>query len=217
MIRPLVNLLFPLICPLCERPLGDDDPHRLCHGCWRQLNDGAFLTSLDPVPFVNRLWACGPYDGSLKELIHRFKFKGQRSLAIPLSELLLAFATTHRLTEGIDVVVPVPLHPVRQRERGFNQSLLLSQRCAQPFRRPLLPRALLRTKPTASQTQLPRAERLTNVRGAFRCPRPRQVEEQRILLIDDVLTTGATVSECARTLKEAGATKVTACTLARGI
>jgi ComF family protein len=115
----------------------------------------------------------------------------------------------------LDLILPVPLHPGRLRQRGFNQSLLLARYFGRKHSIPLDFTALQRSRPTPPQTQLSGSQRQTNVRGAFQVRRPEGVSEKRILLIDDVFTTGATVRECAKVLLGAGAKQVDVLTLAR--
>jgi ComF family protein len=112
-------------------------------------------------------------------------------------------------------VVPVPLHPARLAERGFNQAELLAAACAPRWRLPVLGRALVRVRPTRPQTDLDAEARRVNVRDAFRAPRPAGVRDRRLLLVDDVLTTGATAAAAARALRAAGARAVGVLTLAR--
>ena len=116
-----------------------------------------------------------------------------------------------------DLLVPVPLHPNRLRQREFNQSLLLADRISPVLQRPVSYRNLIRTIDTQPQILLPRSARLQNLRKAFALRDPREVIGQRILLIDDVFTTGTTVNECARVLVDAGAREVAVLTLARSV
>jgi ComF family protein len=113
-----------------------------------------------------------------------------------------------------DLIVPVPLHPAKRRERGFNQAELLAESLTDRVSAPLRP-VLERTRYTTTQTAFDRSERMENLRGAFRLRKNSDVRHLRVLLIDDVLTTGSTLSECARVLKKAGATSVCAATAAR--
>lgn len=119
------------------------------------------------------------------------------------------------LTDGIDLVMPVPLHKRRLRRRGFNQALLLASIVADRFQRSLVYDNLLRVRDTRPQVELSGTERTRNVRGAFAVVKASEIVEQRVLLIDDVFTTGATMNECAAVLKSAGALAVTCLTLAR--
>lgn len=133
-------------------------------------------------------------------------------MARPLAELLAAGPLT--LAPPPELVVPVPLHPGRERSRGYSQSALLGAALGHLFGVRHEPRALLRTRPTAPQVGLTAAARRENVRGAFRCPRPELVRGRTVWLVDDVITTGATVAEAARTLRLAGARQVWAVAVA---
>ena len=154
--------------------------------------------------------------GVVREFIHRFKYGHE----LPLRHTLAAWAADaladpRILARGIDALVPVPLHRTRRRERGFNQAeeiaALLAPRAAAPMLH-----ALERTRYTTTQTLLDRQERMENLRGAFRVRHPAAVQNRHLILVDDVFTTGSTVEECARVLREAGAASVRALTVARG-
>ena len=119
------------------------------------------------------------------------------------------------MTDHLDLVIPVPLHRTRLRHRGFNQALVLAHGVSERFSVPLLYDNLARLRSTLPQVELSGTARAENVKGAFGLIRPSEVREKRVLLIDDVFTTGATMNECAKTLKEAGAAAVTVFTLAR--
>jgi ComF family protein len=157
----------------------------------------------------------GSYEGSLRELIHLFKYGKIKSLAGPLSRLL---ATALPLDERFDAVAPVPLHWLRQWRRGFNQSELLARHVARRSGVPLV-RALRRRRSTAAQAGLSNTGRRSNVSGAFAVPADERwrsrIRSKRILLIDDVMTTGSTAAACAFALKRAGAARVALLTLAR--
>jgi ComF family protein len=155
------------------------------------------------------------YEDVMREALHAFKFRGRQALAAPLGELMVE-ATEGGLPVGVPtLVVPVPLHPRRQRERGFNQASLLARRVGRAWRVPVRDDALVRAVATPSQTELDAPARRANVRGAFRVRRPDAVAGHHVLLVDDILTTGATLSECARCLREGGAATVGALTVAR--
>jgi ComF family protein len=167
--------------------------------------------------------SAGVFDQGLATLVHRLKYNHQTRLAKPLGALMLAVLLDNWNPAKIDWVVPVPLHRTRLRERGFNQSFLLAQAWAStakagPAKRPLIPvnpDLLQRTRPTASQTGLGRRARVTNLKNAFRVSPGNAAAGARLLLVDDVFTTGATVNECARVLMQAGARRVDVLTLAR--
>jgi len=151
----------------------------------------------------------GSYEGVLRELIHLYKYGRVKTLARPLGALLAAALPRE---ECFDAVTPVPLHWRRQWQRGFNQSELLARTIARRCGVPVI-HALKRVRPTVAQAGLSNTGRRRNVAAAFR-PR-RAVEGKRILLIDDVMTTGSTAAACALALKRAGASKVALLTVAR--
>jgi ComF family protein len=147
------------------------------------------------------------YGGAVARAITRLKFEGRPDLARPLAAALRRVASLMK-GDGLDVVVPVPLHPRRLVERGYNQSALLARPVARDLDARFLPRALLRTRETDPQAKLDRGQRLSNLEGAFAVHRARDVERRRVLVVDDVRTTGATLRACARALREAGALEV---------
>lgn len=153
--------------------------------------------------------------GLVRNLVHDFKYGRQRHLRYPLSKWLGETLNDPRLRDRrFDLIVPVPLHAARERERGFNQATLLAELLAAKVALPLEP-VLERIRYTTTQTAHDRTERMENLQDAFRLRKKRDVRGLRVLLIDDVLTTGSTLSECARVLKAAGAISVHAATAAR--
>ena len=168
-----------------------------------------------PHALIRRRRAVGPYEGVLRQLVHVFKYEQRRTLAAPLGRLMRQAGAG--MLAGVDCVVAVPLHPRRQRARGFNQAAELAARLGPP-----VVGALRRTRATTPQTELPAGQRRRNVRGAFAParrfgarPRGAVVEGSCVMLVDDVTTTGATLDACARVLRRAGAREVRALTLAR--
>src|SRR5256714_1988764 len=153
--------------------------------------------------------------GLVRRLVHQFKYARQRHLRHPVADWLRETLHDPRLRgRHFDLIVPVPLHPARQRERGFNQAELLADLLAASTSLPTR-NVLERTRCTTTQTAYDRAERMENLHGAFRLRKNRDVRGLRVLLIDDVLTTGSTLSECARVLRRAGAVSVHGATAAR--
>jgi ComF family protein len=172
-------------------------------------------------PAFARAAAYGSYESGLRELIHLLKFGGVRPAANVLGRMLAkAIATLESdfPAEGM-AVVPVPLHRSKLRQRGFNQAELIARAARKinpaPDRLRLCAEVLERTRETASQIGLTSHQRRENLRGAFRVSQRELVQGREVLVVDDVYTTGATVSECARVLRRAGATKVWVATVAR--
>jgi ComF family protein len=188
--RVLLSLLSPNRCAACDAPAREGVV--LCPPCAALVERSTELGA----PFV--------YGGPIARAITRFKYGPVPELARPLGELLASEAAKRGLAP-VGAVVPVPLHPTRLFERGFNQAALLARPVARALGVPLLARALERTRPTGNQAELDRAGRLCNVAGAFRA---RKEVRAPVLLVDDVRTTGATQNACAAALRAAGCPRV---------
>jgi len=155
------------------------------------------------------------YEGITKELIHTFKYQGKDYLGATLSRLMVDFIEDYNVPiEVLDLVVPIPLHQTRLREREFNQAQILSDHITRTFNKRIAPDTLRRLRHTKTQTELETNERLLNVKGSFAVTDNAQIKGKNILLVDDVLTTGATSSEAAHALKNSGANIVFVLTLA---
>jgi competence protein ComFC len=155
--------------------------------------------------------------GMVLDLLHRYKYKGALWVEPFLADLLIRAAGERMRMEHWDLIVPVPLHPAKQREREFNQAERLARRLGQATGIPVCRHALRRVRPTTSQTRLSREARAANVRQAFALHKPAGIQGKRIVIVDDVFTTGATTSACARLLKQARAKSVCVWTVARGL
>jgi ComF family protein len=168
-----------------------------------------------------RAWACYPREEleehPLRQVVQRFKYGRKVALGKPLGRLLAFGCRDFMQGSHFDLIIPVPLHPKRLRWRGFNQSGLLARQVGRAYGVAMDPFVLVRIKETLPQTQLSEQERRRNVRGAFALNPQRSVDGKKILLVDDVYTSGATVNECSRTLLRAGAEEVTVLTLARAV
>jgi ComF family protein len=195
-----IDLLFPPRCAGCGRV-----DARWCFQCQRDLDSLAIHLLRPRLPPLLGGAATGVHEGKLQQAVHALKYNATQELAAPLGERLIAAART--LNWSFDMITPVPLHTSRQKERGYNQSQLLGAYMAQVLGIPCYPSALLRWRNTPPQVGLNREQRQANVSGAFRAD-PALVANQRVLLIDDVYTTGATLQDCARAALEAGANAV---------
>lgn len=167
--------------------------------------------------YFRRARSFGVYDGSLMEAIHLLKYRKKSLLSRPLSTLARETFFQFWDVGGIDLLVSVPLHVKRLRERGFNQAHLLIRRWARQDGILLDGLTLIRSRWTEPQTTLSRTERRKNIKGAFSLRHPEKIKGRKVLLVDDVYTTGATVNECARVLMKAGAEFVDVLTLARAV
>jgi ComF family protein len=161
--------------------------------------------------------AFGCYSAELSRIIQALKFDGRRGIAGLLAPLLASTLLDSWGLQEIDVIVPVPLHPKRKRERGYNQAALLGRSLAILVGLPFCDNALARVRSTLPQVGLSDKERAHNMRHAFRCVRPTAIRGLRVLLIDDVMTTGSTVANACEALLEGGALRVSVLAVARAV
>ena len=228
----LLNLIFPDDCRVCGAPLHNLSRVPICGACLTEPQPlvAEFFCSDCKTPFVNpapldeqgrctlcrlglqgfdAVYTYGSYEGPLRQLVHHFKFGGMRPLAATFGDMLIRALPRET---SFDVIVPMPLHWFRRWQRGFNQSALLAKEISRRWHTPLADVAR-RGKRTAPQAGLTNSKRRLNVRGAFQVRG--RLDGKHVLLVDDVLTTGATASACARALKRAGASRVTLLVVAR--
>lgn len=218
-----LNLLYPPRCVGCRRPGAD-----LCAACLEQIPrvEPPFCTRCGDRATADGLCArcrvsplqiecirsVAYFEGTLREALHHLKYRHRTALAGPLGDLLATYWRQHAMSA--DVIVPVPLHAARLRERGYNQAALLAREMARRTGLALDGRTLVRQRATAPQVELDAEQRRENVRDAFCCS-GHALAGKRVLLIDDVCTTGATLEACAVALYEGGACSVQALTVAR--
>jgi len=232
-----LSFLYPPVCQLCYSESATVEEGYVGTRCWQGMR---FIKP----PFCE---CCGlPYEGEIStrfecgncremelhfqsaraavvagslvlDVIHRYKYQRAYWFEPFLADLLVRTAGPALSGESWDMIVPVPLHPLKKREREFNQAEHLAVRLGEATRIPVNARALRRVEATRTQTLLTREQRAANVRRAFVLRPDFQMDGQRVILVDDVLTTGATTSACARALREGGARQVMVWTVARGL
>jgi len=232
--KKILDTLYPRMCLACGAGVKHDDAKFVCAACLGKIifigNSGCMKCGAkigpgseeqkrcpacgDSTLIFRRCRAVGMYDGPLRELIIRFKFRGDKLADIDLSRWLIARCEIGAGGTPPDVLVPVPLHHLRKKERGFNQAELLARKLSVKKGIPLV-NMLERIRDTEPQTSLSPTRRRKNVSGAFELSGKMKADGKRILLIDDVMTTGATLAECSRVLKGAGAANVECLVLAR--
>jgi competence protein ComFC len=238
-LQSLLRMVFPHVCEICgDREAGPAESF-ICDHC--RNHPRAIKRVQPPICKICGLWyegeitnefecrncfdlnleftsarAAVQYAGLVKEVIHRFKYGRNEWFEPFLSQLLIDAAIPELKYEPVDLIVPIPLHPRKRRGRGFNQAERLSTRLSQSTGVPFDAKLMQRIRDTNSQAGLDRDDRIENVKGAFKYIGAERLKGQRVLLIDDVLTTGLTASSCARELLRNGAREVRVWTVARG-
>lgn len=197
-----VRLNTPPFCKKCGRP--GVRQGGTCGSCHKDTY------------YFDASYAVSVYDGIMRECIHKFKYRNGAALEGFFKDMMCRFAERHIEMQRFDWLAPVPLHSVKQRERTFNQSKILSLHLSRRFGVPTLRNNLIRIRQGRPLMMLSKEKRLEDISGAFTVKDASLVKDRSVLLIDDVFTTGATANECSRVLKEAGAGVVEVFTLARG-
>lgn len=231
-----LDFIFPPLCHVCRTFIPDAGSLHICCACGERLVPIASpLCVVCGVPFIGcgDDHVCGDcvtthhhvdaaraalvYEGVTHDLIHAFKYRNKTHLRRPLALLAIGALSGFVLKRAPDLIMPVPLHKKRLRGRGFNQALLLGEMYSTHWKIPLDRHNLRRIRWTEPQVSLSAGDRRTNVKGAFAVQDSGLVSGRRVLLVDDVLTTGSTVEECALMLKRAGAVDVSVITVARAL
>ncbi|MBN1526990.1 MAG: ComF family protein [Candidatus Omnitrophica bacterium] len=231
--KTFLNLLYPLRCASCGKDLEATDKLHVCGSCLNSIRPnpaphcaicGRSLHNAKDIcadcrkdrPCFERAYSACVYEGALKDMIHAFKFKRRIALSGTLSKIMVDFARdNYEVYEGIGAITFVPLHAGRLREREFNQSEALARGLGLAFGISCAD-VLSKARKTAPQNELSKDERALNLAGVFKVKDATAIIGKKVLLIDDVMTTGSTLNECAKALAGAGAKAVRCCTLARG-
>lgn len=233
-LHALLDVILPPICHICHAFIPNAGELHICPACRERLplvssplcpvcgisftgtgGDHCCGACLTHPPHFDTARSHFLYEGAIRDLIHSFKYNKQTHLRYPLALLALEGVNSFLTDHNPHLIVPVPLHRSRLRQRGFNQAVLLGSVLSKKLSIPMLPDVLSKIRPTEPQLKLSAAERRINVKGAFTVKTANAVAGKRILLLDDVMTTGSTMNECAKELKKAGAEAVIAATVAR--
>lgn len=234
-VHEISDTLFPPLCLACSKVLSTGAQEIFCPDCLSQITfisgglcpvcgiifpdspAGNHLCGncLENKPWFTSARAAVAYDGVILDAIHQFKYGRNMTTGAALASFLAGFNFADQDLDSFDVIVPVPLHIKRLRERGFNQSLILARALGEKHELNVDFSSLKRCKMTFTQTGLHKKEREMNIAGAFVANSPGKFREKKLILVDDVYTTGATINECAKTLVQAGASQVAVITLAR--
>jgi ComF family protein len=223
----VADLLFPRVCGFCTEPL-EESEFPVCPDCWTTIRRverpycrqcgrpilgsllGDYLCGtclVENPPYLKARYAVY-HEGDMRQALINFKYHEALHCGSSLAQLLIEAFHTHFETSRIDSIIPIPLHPKRLYSRGYNQVVLLGETLSSTTGIPLDRTSLAKIKDKPPQVGLPRKDRIRNVRGSFRIYRREGIEGKRVLIIDDVATTGATVDEAAGTVLRSGATRV---------
>jgi ComF family protein len=219
----ILSLLFPRLCYACGNHLLRNE-NLICTECYISIpRTNYHLEQQNPVEklfwgrcFIERAAAFSFYSkGSrIRNLIHNLKYKGVKDVGYELGRIYGLSLKTTDFIEGIDMIIPVPLHASRQRMRGFNQSEIIASGLSEIIRLPFYTEYLERISPSSTQTKRSRFDRWVNVEGIFRVIDPEAIKEKHILLVDDVITTGSTIESCVNELLKVDGVKVSVLALA---
>ncbi|MBM4054115.1 MAG: ComF family protein [Planctomycetes bacterium] len=229
-VHAFLDVFYPRICLHCRGNINYSREQYICGACRENIAfinenycsrcgsiSGPYSVSFDEKGcgfcrtqhfYHDSLTAIAHYDGAIKVLVHKYKYEKQRFLYKAVNDVLLANRKLNERIQEVDIIIPVPLYWRKKLQRGFNQSELIAREIHRVFSKPLSVNNLIRIKNTASQTRLSKTKRYANIQKAFFVKNPAIIKGKRVLLVDDVLTTGLTMQECAKKLKEGGVKSV---------
>jgi ComF family protein len=234
----ILDIIYPRSCVLCKKALdGSNQYEAICDQCYKDIvanippfckkcgrhlepenidtTDDTCIGCQKKFLHFDRTWSACIYNTKMKDLLHLFKYRHKTILRKPLGKLLLRFIHDFNIpVDKFDFIVPMPIHPARLREREYNQAELIAKELSNMLPLKINKNLAVRIRNTQPQSLLGASSRWENVKGAFKIKYPEEVKNKKILIIDDLFTTGATASEIALTLKKAGAKEVSILTLA---
>lgn len=233
-LQKIINFLYPNYCANCGKLLNEQDPNCFCVECWKKINIikgetckkcGKSVITPEGICnecrkikkfYYDKIKVIGIYEDILKQAIHLYKYKGRWKLGVDFFNLIVDYVEPQYIIHN-DIIIPVPLSKEKLYKRGFSQTLHISKEIGRYYNLPVYSNILLKYKDTPPQSTLSREKRLKNLEHSFKVKHKEKIYNKNILLFDDVYTTGATVRECSKVLKENGAKRINVLTIARGI
>lgn len=232
----IISIIYPTVCAGCNKPNHNNEKNiYICNECYysikrhvppfcqkcgrglmqtKDIYSGVCSTCQNRKYYFNQAWSICSYEGVIKDLIHKFKYNQKEQYKAIFENLFNEFFETFNVLSEIDLIIPIPLHPARLREREYNQSQILASIVSKIINKPLGSGVLIRRKNTKSQINLNEKKRIKNITGCFDIKNSKEILNKPILLIDDVFTTGITLSEAARVINEFHPKKISVLTLA---
>jgi len=207
----ILDFIFPYRCVICGK-----ETEIICSKCLKSIKP---LNSqkIEPKKGIDKLLCYGAYSGSLKKVIISFKFYGKQKIAEILGRKISEMIKKHLEIQENTIIIPIPLHPLREKERGFNQAKLLSEEVSKNLNILCVTDSVSRIKETKYMHSLDKKERFKNIKNAFKITKPEMIKDKNIIVIDDIFTTGATMSQFALLLKSAGCKSVTSAAAALAV
>ncbi len=215
MFEKFLNLIFPNVCGFCNKI----DKNSLCENCELKLAkyriNGIKDYTKDNKKYFNYLYSALKYENEVREKIIKYKFNENSYLYKTFAKIIIKDKKVYGFLKLYDIIIPVPMHKLKKSVRGYNQSELVANEIAKQMELPFEKNVLIKTKNTKVQSTLTKTQRIENVKNAFFVTDTTKVKDKKVVLIDDIYTTGCTVNECSKVLKQAGAREICVVTIAK--
>jgi competence protein ComFC len=208
LLQTLNSLLFPTkhICLFCKEKNGSIKGY-ICKECYENLEVLNREVQIDSI-YINKVYYSLSYNRFIREMMKNYKYNGKNYLYKPFGEIMIRTIENKKIAEDIDIIIYVPTHKRKEALRGYNQAELLAVYISKNLEKPLLRENLIKTKWTKEQSHSNKIDRIINLKGSFQIKDSSEIERKKILLVDDIITTGVTMDECSRVLINNGAKEV---------
>lgn len=213
MLKLVLDLLYPPVCGIC----GKIDQKELCPKCAIKLKqwEKAKLYAY-PHTYFEKHFYLFPYEGIIREKLIQYKFQNQSYLSTFFAKSLLNHKKMSRILEKYDIIIPVPMYRKKEKRRGYNQTALIAREIAKAYKNLVYDgKSLQKIKDTKMQSSLDKTERRKNIKNAYKVINQQKIKDKKIILLDDIYTTGSTVNECSKVLKQSGAKEILVVTIAK--